>query len=340
MTSHNVARLAGVSQPTVSRALRDDPRVSAETKRRVREAAALLGYVPSEAGRALSSGRTHRIGLLVTDLDNQFYWQIIAPAHRSLDRLGYRLMLHTDTGSDETIAERLVSDGLDGVILTTTTLDSVTPVRLRDRGIPFVYLNRTSSLVEADAAVVNSDQGFREAVRMVAELGHRRIGAILGPANTSTGQSREVALRQELDTHGLTLDESLVRRGPFDSHAGDSAMSELLEKRDRPTLVFCGNDVVAYGALNAARRQGIAVPEEISVIGFDNLPDASWPIIQLSTIAYDYVAMTARATELIVNRVENPASAFRHEEFDTTFIDRSTLAPAPEGTENMTSQFH
>lgn len=328
VTSHDVARLAGVSQPTVSRALRDDPRVSSETKRRVRDAAALLGYVPSEAGRALSSGRTRRISLLVTDLDNQFYWQIIAPAHRSLNAMGYRLMLHTDTESDEVIAERLVSDGLDGVILTTTTLDSVTPIRLRDRGIPFVYFNRTATVVEADAAVVDPGRGFHEAVRRVAELGHRRVGAILGPANTSTGQNREVTLRRELDAHGLELDERLVRRGPFDSHAGDLAMSELLSERERPTLVFCGNDVVAYGALNAARREGVRVPEELSIIGFDNLPDAKWPIIQLSTIAYDYEAMAVCATELIVHRVENPSSEYRREEFETSFIDRNTLGPA------------
>ena len=144
VTSKDVARLAGVSQPTVSRALRDDPRVSDATKRSVREAADLLGYVPSDAGRALSSGRTHRIGLLVTDLENQFYAQIIAPVHLELERMGYQLMLHTETADNETVAERLIANGLDGVILATTTVDSVAPLRLRDRGLPFVYFNRTA----------------------------------------------------------------------------------------------------------------------------------------------------------------------------------------------------
>ncbi|MDO9357223.1 MAG: LacI family DNA-binding transcriptional regulator, partial [Solirubrobacteraceae bacterium] len=125
VTSRDVARLAGVSQPTVSRALRDDSRVSEATKVRVREAAQLLGYVPSEAGRALSSGRTRRIGLLLTDLDNQFYSHIIAPVHRELEALGYQLMLHTETADNDTIVERLLdslgarvstaSDGLAGV---------------------------------------------------------------------------------------------------------------------------------------------------------------------------------------------------------------------------------
>ena len=177
VTSRDVARLAGVSQPTVSRALRDDPRVSDATKRSVREAADLLGYVPSDAGRALSSGRTHRIGLLVTDLENQFYAQIIAPVHLELERMGYQLMLHTETADNETVAERLIANGLDGVILATTTVDSVAPLRLRDRGLPFVYFNRTAAFVDADATVVDPDAGLRggrRARRRPGPPAHRR----------------------------------------------------------------------------------------------------------------------------------------------------------------------
>ena len=154
VTSHDVARLAGVSQPTVSRALRDNPKVSDETKRRVRKAAKALGYVPSEAGRALSSGRTRRVGLLLTDLDNQFYPHIIAPMHRELEGLGYQLVLQTETSDSGQVAERLLGNGLDGVLLATTTLDSMLPVRLRDRGVPFVYFNRTSAAADADRVVV------------------------------------------------------------------------------------------------------------------------------------------------------------------------------------------
>ena len=160
VTSRDVARLAGVSQPTVSRALRDDPRVSEETKQRVREAAALLNYVPSDVGRALSSGRTRRIGLLVTDLDNEFYAHIIAPMHRELERRGYQLMLHTEAADNEAVVERLLANGLDGVILATTTLDAVVPLRLRDRGMPFVYFNRVARIADADAAVVSPFKGL------------------------------------------------------------------------------------------------------------------------------------------------------------------------------------
>ena len=330
VTSRDVARLAGVSQPTVSRALRDDIRVSEQTKQRVREAAQLLGYIPSEAGRALSSGRTRRIGMLLTDLDSQFYSHIIAPVHRELERLGYQLMLHTETADNDTIVERLLANGLDGVILATTTIDSAAPLRLRDRGLPFVYFNRTGSLVDADATVVNAAPGYREAVRAAVDLGHRNVGAVLGPSNTSTAQHREQALRAALGEHGIVLDERLVRRVPYSSAAGEVAARELLESggEPAPTLLFCGNDVVAYGALNAAHRLGLRVPEDLSVVGFDDLPEAAWPIIDLATVGFDIAGMASASADLVVRRIEHPDAELERAVFASSFHGRRTLGPA------------
>ena len=192
-------------QPTVSRALRDDPRVSQDTKVRVREAARVLGYVPSETGRALSSGRTHRVGLLLTDLDNHFYPYIIAAMHDELGVHGYQLVLHTESTDTDGVATRLIANGVDGVILTTTTLDSLLPVRLRDREIPFVYFNRNAPSVAADSALVDSTHGLQEAADELVARGHRRIAAIFGPANTSTGSGREGALRSALLAHGIQI---------------------------------------------------------------------------------------------------------------------------------------
>lgn len=329
VTSRDVARLAGVSQPTVSRALRDDARVSEATKLRVREAAQLLGYVPSEAGRSLSSGRTRRIGLLLTDLDNQFYSHIIAPVHRELEALGYQLMLHTESADNDTIVERLLANGLDGVILATTTVDSVAPLRLRDRGLPFVYFNRTGSFVDADSAVVDSVPGYREAVREAVALGHRRVGAVLGPSNTSTAQGREASLRDALAAEGLQLDERDVRRTPYGAAEGEVAAAELLAGSDRPTVLFCGNDVVAYGALNAAHRAGLRVPEDLSVVGFDDLPEAAWPIIDLATVGYDIAGMARAAADLVVRRIEDPDAELQMAGFASAFVARRTLAAAP-----------
>lgn len=330
VTSHDVARLAGVSQPTVSRALRDSPKVSEETKQRVRTAATALGYVPSETGRALSSGRTRRIGLLLTDLENQFYPHVIAPIHRELEALDYQLVLQTESSDSGRVAERLLANALDGVLLATTTVDSVLPLRLRDREVPFVYFNRTSEAVDADSATVDAETGLRQVAERVLALGHRRIGAIFGPRNTSTAEQREVALREALAGAEVSIASQLSYRGSFDFATGYDGARHLLDRDDRPTVVICGNDVVAFGALNAARELGVAVPEQVSIVGFDDLPPASWPLLQLTTVAFDLNAMARRAAALLVARIEEQAPmAYVHEVFPSRLVERATLATAP-----------
>jgi LacI family transcriptional regulator len=330
VTSHDVARLAGVSQPTVSRALRDNPKVSEETKQRVRRAAKALGYVPSETGRALSSGRTRRIGLLLTDLDNQFYPHVIAPMHHELESLGYQLVLQTEASDTGQVTERLLANGLDGVLLATTTLDSVLPVRLRDRGIPFVYFNRTSTAVDADRAVVDPTGGLRDAAETIVDLGHRQVAAIFGPRNTSTGESRETALRDALEQRGVTIGSRYSQWGPFDFDTGFVGATRLLDQTERPTVIVCGNDVVALGALNAARKLGLAVPGQVSVVGFDDLPVASWPIIRLTTVTFDLNAMARAAAGLLVKRLESDAGQpYETVTFDSRLVRRDTLATAP-----------
>jgi LacI family transcriptional regulator len=330
VTSHDVARLAGVSQPTVSRALRDNPKVSDETRQRVRDAAKALGYVPSEAGRALSSGRTRRIGLLLTDLENQFYPHVIAPMHRELDALGYQLVLQTESSDSGQVVERLLANGLDGVLLATTTLDSLLPVRLRDRGVPLVYFNRVSLTVDADRVVVDPTAGLTELAATIVALGHRRVGAIFGPRNTSTGERRETVLRERLEDHGVSVGSRYTHRGPFDFETGFAGAQKLLSLPEPPTVLVCGNDVVALGALNAARELAVEVPRQVSVVGFDDLPVASWPIVQLTTVAFDLAGMAAAAAGLLVRRLDAAEEApFQTVTFDSRLIRRATLAVAP-----------
>lgn len=329
VTSHDVARLAGVSQPTVSRALRDSPKVSELTRQRVRAAATALGYVPSDTGRALSVGRTHRVGLLVTDLANQFYTHTIAPMHHALEALGYQLVLHTEASDTGHVADRLLSNSLDGVLLGTTTTDSVLPVRLRDRGLPFVYFNRTAASVEADSVEVDAQSGMRELAERILALGHRRVGAVFGPRNTSTAEHRETVLRDILAGDGVHIPAALTHRGPFDVVTGSVGAHRLLEQDPPPTVIVCANDVVAYGALNAARERGLEVPRDVSVVGFDDLPEARWPLLQLTTVAFDLDGMARRAAGLLVDRIERGSGEpYRHEWFPSHLVERATLGPA------------
>ena len=326
VTSHEVARLAGVSQPTVSRALRDSAKVSAETKRRVREAATALGYVPSAMGRALSVGRSYRVGLLLTDMKNQFYPHVIAPMHDALEDLGYQLVLITESSEAGPIADRIMSSALDGVLLATTTVDSILPVRLRDRGIPFVYFNRTSSSVEADSVTVDPSAGITALVETLVDLGHRKVSAIFGPRNTSTGESRETRTREALDTAGIRISPRWSRHGPFDFETGYIGAKELLAGPDRPTVILCGNDVVALGALNAAAEVGVEVPGDVSIVGFDDLPTSSWALIQLTTVAFDLDAMSREAAQLLIRRIAaGTDTSYSHVVYPTQLRLRRTL---------------
>jgi LacI family transcriptional regulator len=326
ITSRDVARLAGVSQPTVSRALRDDPKVSEATKQRVREAALALGYAPNAIGRALSVGRSTRVGLVVTDLENQFYAHVIAPMHHELERLGYELVLITESSESAPVAEHVNAHGLCGVVLATTTVESIVPVRLQDRGIPFVYFNRTSQSVQADSVTVDPADGVRELLADVIGKGHTRIGAIFGPRNTSTGEQRENAVRAVLDEHGLALAHRDVLHGPFDFRTGYDGLRTLLDRADPPTVVLCGNDVVALGALNAAAELGVGVPDDVSIAGFDDLPTSRWALVRLSTVAYDLDEMSREAARLIVARVEKPDAPAAHSVYPTRYVARATTA--------------
>ncbi len=325
VTSRDVARLAGVSQPTVSRALSDHPRVSEATKVRVREAAKALGYAPNAIGRALSTGRSTRIGLVVTDLENQFYPHLVAPLHRELEALGHELVLITESAGSAPLAERVAAHGLAAVVLSTTTLDSIQPARLRDRGIPFVYLNRTAPSVDADSVTVDPEPGLRALLEDAIAQGHRRIGAVFGPRNTSTGELREQVSRAILDEHGLQLAHRDVLHGPFDFATGHAGMATLIDRGDPPSLVVFGNDVVALGGLNAAAERGVAVPGEVSVAGFDDLPTSSWALVRLSTVAYDLDAVAREAARLAVARVADPGAEFRHVVHPTRYVARATI---------------
>lgn len=326
ITSFDVARLAGVSQPTVSRALRDSDKVSEKTKTRVRQAAAALGYAPNAIGRALALGHSTRIGLVVTDLHNHFYGHVIPHLHAELSRRGYELVLVTEASETAPIAEQIVANGLSGVVLTTTAVDSTLPGRLRDRSLPFVYFNRTAPSVQSSAVTVDPEPGMTALVEEMARLGHRHLGAVFGPRSTSTGENRESVLRGLLDEHDLRLRRRDVRHGPFDFETGFQACLELLDLDEPPTVLVCANDVVALGAINAAAERGVGVPDYLSIVGFDDLPTSSWPLVQLTTVAYDLAEMSRAAGRLVVELVSNPEAPFEHVVLSTSLVRRRSLA--------------
>jgi len=325
VTSLDVAKLAGVSQPTVSRALRGDSRVAVSTREKVEAAAKALGYVPSAAGRALSSGKTNRIGLLVTDLSNEFYHRVIGPVVLEVQGRGQELVLLAEGGDGDAVAERIISLGMDGVILATTSTTSMVPYRLRERNIPFVYFNRINPSIPSDAAVTDPSEGMLLMLNKAIELGHSSLGLISGPETATTGATRERVLRNFLVARGYRVSEEQVFRGEFKVETGFEGMRRFMESPQPPTVVFCGNDVIAMGAINYCVSAGISVPEDVSISGFDDLPEAAWPVFSLATVGFDLEKLVSSAVELIYSRIEHPDAPYREIVLPTTFVHRASL---------------
>lgn len=311
VTSHDVARAAGVSQPTVSRALRDDPRISARTKLRVLEAATSLGYVANELGRNLSTRTTRRVAL-VADLDNPLWPLLVAEIHDELSSHGYTMSLLTERGDPVGMQANLLGGWADGVIITSARLDARLPVELARRGVPFVLVNRTiEGGFVADSAVADNPAGAQMAARLLLEAGHTRVGALFGPTDTSTGRGRERGFRDGLAEAGVALRPTDVRHGPFDYSHGRASLPGLLAGRTGPTAVFCANDIIAIGAMNTAHEMGVRVPGDIALVGFDDLEQASWPVFDLTTIKVPFQAMLRSAVAMLLDRLGGHRGAAR-----------------------------
>ncbi|TDD05836.1 LacI family transcriptional regulator [Nonomuraea deserti] len=329
VTSYDVAALAGVAQPTVSRALRGGS-VSEETRSRVLAAAERLGYVPRDAGRSLATRRTHRIGLVVADLRNFFYLGVLTAFEQRLAEAGFQVTLFREA-DDATLLARLSSGGIDGVALTSLTLHSSLPRELRERGIPTVLLNRETAHPDVDACVSDNIRGSRMVAERLVELGHRRIGAIFGPADTSTGRDRARGFHDALAEAGVALHPAACREVPYTHVAGHSALAEILDSPPTPTAVFCANDVLAIGALNAAKARGVDVPRDLTVIGYDDMDMSSWEIIDLTTVHQNIDTMARTAAELLVSRVEGGDEELRRVVVPPQLVIRSTDAPVRAG---------
>ncbi|MEV5676700.1 LacI family DNA-binding transcriptional regulator [Streptomyces sp. NBC_00341] len=331
VNSFDVARLAGVSQPTVSRALRNLPGTSSQTREKVLRAAAELSYIPSDSGRSLSTQSTRRIAVVSEDLTNPYYPELVEPLRRRLADHGLRTVVVSDSVQRAVGLDVLADGSYDAVVLTTCERRSSLPRDLTERGIPHVLVNRVLDVAESHSCSVDNRGGTAAVAGLVADMGHRRVGAVLGPVATSTGRERAEALRDGLRARGVHLRRDMVRRTSFGHDPGRDAAHELLSREDRPTAIVCGNDVIALGVLSAARQLGIAVPEQLTVVGFDDIPMAGWAIADLTTVRCDLEALAAAAVDLLLTELASPGLPPVEQRIPVTLVLRGTHGPAPLG---------
>ncbi|MGI5420461.1 LacI family DNA-binding transcriptional regulator [Actinomadura luteofluorescens] len=302
VTSLDVARAAGVSQSTVSRALRGHPGIPPETARRVREAAARLRYVPSERARDLVTRSSRRVAMVV-DLDNPLWSLLVGRLCDELDRRRYRLSLIAEHGDPEDIESHVLGGTVDGVIVSTASRDSRLPGVLRERGVPAVLLHRYAEDVPLDACVADDRLGARLGTRILLEAGHREVGALLGPRTASTAREREDGYRSALADAGIDPDPAWIRHGGFDFGHGRSAVAAMVAERRLPRALFCANDTIALGAMNGAHELGLRVPDDLALVGFDDLEQAAWPLVGLTTIRVPFEDMLRSAVDRLLERI-------------------------------------
>jgi DNA-binding LacI/PurR family transcriptional regulator len=303
ITTHDVARRAGVSQPTVSLVLSNNPRarVAESTRERVLEAARELGYRPNLLARGLVSRRSFALGVVVPDLDNPFFTEVVSGAERVAAESGYAMLLcDTRQTAAARHIESLRARLIDGVILDPGSASAVPAALLS--GLNVVVVDAT----EGDLPGVSSDvEGTgRLAARHLLQLGHRRAGFI-GPATDSrVFRLRERGYVRTLHEAGITIPSAWLRRVPATLAGGTSAMRELLRLRERPTAVFCGNDLAALGALKACHQAGVRVPEQMSVVGCDDIEMAVVVSPELTTVRVPARGLGARAARMLVGLIE------------------------------------
>jgi LacI family transcriptional regulator len=300
--------------------------VAPATRERVLEAAASLRYVPSQRGRALSTRQTGRIGVVVADLGNPFYLQLLDRLQAELATQALRMVVFTDEGHDLG-AGQLLDGSIDGAVLTTTLLHSSLSDELAAHGLPIVLLNRHNDNPATDVCAADNAGGGALVADQLAALGHTRIGAIFGPADTSTGRDRRLGFTGALERQGIEPAFEHLREGPFSFNAGHSALMELMSEPEPPTAVFCANDVIALGAINAARALGISVPSDLTLIGFDDMEMAGWEVFSLTTVAQQIDELARLTVARLTQRIETPEAPAARVRVKTELVLRSTHGP-------------
>jgi DNA-binding LacI/PurR family transcriptional regulator len=311
-TSQDVADLAGVSRTTVSFVLNNVPgmKISEETRQRVLEAAQQLNYYPASAARTLASGKTHRIGLVLCEQrDHLMADAFLPPFLRGLSDLAqqesYRVVFQSgeDKAGETAYVGLLREQQVDGLIVSAPRSDDSQLSRLYEEGYPLVLHGR---LPDCDLPFVDIDNvgGAHKAVSHLIGLGHRRIGLITNaPLSYTSSQDRLTGYRQALQEAALPLDDELVRYGEFSPESGRKAMESLLALPSPPSAVLVASDVVALGAMAAVRKQGIRIPQDIALVGFDDIFLAAYVSPPLTTVRLPAYGLGWAAGDMLIRLI-------------------------------------
>jgi DNA-binding LacI/PurR family transcriptional regulator len=309
VTIRDVARAAGVSTATVSQVLNGSRPVAASTRLRVEAVIAELGFRPNTFARALKTLRSHLVGVVLPDLSNPFYPALLRGVHDQFGLNGYHVVVvNTDAhrAKELELVAELVDREVDGLILTTVTLTDTDYAGLAANGIPFVIVGQQPGFDHVHSS--NYDAAF-EMTTYLLDKDYGSVAHLAGPARTGTGPAvlRMNGYRAAMRERGLRGAAAPVVHGEFTVAGGNKAMLQLLESGARPRAVFCANDLMALGAIEAASAAGLRVPEDLAVAGFDDIHAASLVRPSLTTIDQQARQLGVQAADLLLDRIRGAA---------------------------------
>jgi LacI family transcriptional regulator len=308
VTLKDVARRAGVSTATVSHVINDTRYVSDELKAKVRRAMEELNYHPNAIARSLRRRRTQNIGMIIPDVSYPFLGEVAKGVEDAGFERGYNVILCDSDGKLEREAdyiELLQEKKVDGIIFVAAGESRSHVQALLDQGMPVVVCARQLPGLEVDEVLADNEEAGYQATEHLLGLGHRRIGCIAGPRDLGVSSKRVDGYQRALARHDVSLCEQWIAYASFQPRGGSEAMNELLALNEPPTAVFACSDLMAFGAICAASRTGLRVPQDVAIIGCDDIALAAFASPSLSTVAQPKYDMGVVAVEMLVERIRD-----------------------------------
>ena len=332
----DVASRAGVSIATVSRAVNHIPTVDPELARRVWKAIDEVGYLPNTQARALVSGRSHMLGLIVSEITNPFFPELVQEFENLAVEQGYEVLIGStnyEPERTETLIRRMLQHNVDGVAVMTFGIEEDLVQKLVEREFPLVFVDAGPDLPNIRVLKVDYAEGIRQAVQHLAALGHRNIAFISGPLRLRSAVARRDAFLKSMAELGLVVPAEHLIEGSHTMEGGIGAMEHLALQAELPTAVMCSNDMTAIGVLHALYRTTHKVPQEISVVGFDDIHLSQFMLPPLTTVQMSCKDLAAAAVEALRAGIEpdNPKAARKEWHIPTKLVVRQSSA-FPRGT--------
>lgn len=333
VTLKQVAERAGVSTSAVSRTFTQGASVSSKTRLKVERAAAELGYSPNVLASSLTTGRTKMVGLVSNNFHNPVFLEVFDLFTRGLQAKGLRPLLVnlSDMVDPDSLLRLLRQYSVDGVIIASSTVAPAFPLVFKAAGIPIVHsFGRYAAAQGVHVVGIDNAECGRIAARALAIRGYGRVAFLGGPATATTAQDRWSGFQEEMERYpGIEVSHSFAVAYSYD--AGFAEMVRLLQ--DKPAeAYFCGDDVLSIGALSAVRQAGLTVPDEIGIIGLNDMEMSRWNLINLTTIRQPIPEIIAASLDLIVAQIDDPYRSTEARIFPCELVERGTLRPIPSGT--------